>query len=115
MAHLDFTTVIGSAAIAETFQFLYESFRDGAGAFSLVDDGGTKAVSVAGAAPVGADPAEGDWANNGYFVVEAPHANGGVGQVQFRFNLTAEDIDLRTSFRGGWQNVDEFVGGGGLL
>ena len=76
---------------------------------TIVDDGGTPAVSLNGATPSGATPTgPSDWLDGSYLVITGPHAAGGAWQCEIS-KTTGDDLNYRFAFRGGWANATEFT------
>ena len=76
---------------------------------TIVDDGGTPAVSLDGTTPSGATPTgPGDFADGSYIVITGPHAAGGAWQCEIS-KTVGDDLNYRFAFRGGWANATEFA------
>jgi len=76
---------------------------------TIVDDGGTPAVSLNGSTPSGATPTgPSDWLDGSYLVITGPHAAGGAWQCEIS-KTTGDDLNYRFAFRGGWANATEFA------
>ena len=76
---------------------------------TIVDDGGTPAVSLDGGTPVGTPPTgPGDFLDGSYIVITGPHAAGGAWECEIS-KTTGDDLNYRFAFRGGWSNATEFA------
>lgn len=110
MAHVEITPVVlNNTDSREVMQALYDFYKSGGGPVTIAAPGGVDAVSLDGTTPSGAIPtAFGDWTDFGYIVIEGVHANGGVWQQQIQLG-TSDDLNSRSSARGGFVNATEFA------